>query len=202
MGPKLNAKKCNLAVSSIERLGHEISDKGVRPDSQLVWTIKDWPEPTNLNKLQALFGTISYYRRFIKNFSSRVSNIRELLKMNVPFVWNNKHTSEPKDLKDVLCFRPILGHPNFTSDAQLFVLYMDSSKTGIRAILAQPQFIEFDGKRRQEEVVIAYALKSLTKGEQHYSAYKKTCWCCIFGKSFSLLPPRKEICCKNRPPSP
>ena len=51
---------------------------------------------------------------------------------------------------------------------------MDSSKTGIGAILAQPQFIVFDGKRRQEEVVIAYALKSLTTGEQHYSAYKKS----------------------------
>jgi hypothetical protein len=58
-------------------------------------------------------------------------------------------------------------------DAQPFVLYVDSSKTGIGAILTQQQHIEFDGQCCQEEIVIAYASKSLTTGEQHYSAYKK-----------------------------
>jgi len=167
MGPKLNAKKCNLAVSSIKWLGHKVSDP------QLVQTIRDWPQPANLNELRALFGTLSYYRRFIKNFSSHVANIRELLKKDVPFLWNDKHTSEINDLKNVLCHRPILGHPDFTPDAQPFVLYVDSSKTGIGAILTQQQHIEFDGKRCQEEIIIAFASKSLTTGEQHYSAYKK-----------------------------
>ncbi|MFN9909638.1 MAG: ribonuclease H family protein, partial [bacterium] len=96
-----------------------------------------------------------------------------MLKKDVPFLWNDQHSSELHDLKNVLCNRPILGHPDFTTDAQPFVLYVDSSKTGIGAILTQQQSIEFDGKRRQEEVVIAYASKSLTTGEQHYSAYKK-----------------------------
>jgi hypothetical protein len=53
MGLKLNTKKCNLAVSSIKWLGHEISDKGVRPDSQLVRTIKDWPEPTIFKRVES-----------------------------------------------------------------------------------------------------------------------------------------------------
>jgi Reverse transcriptase (RNA-dependent DNA polymerase) len=36
MGLKLNAKKCNLAVSSIKWLDHKVSDQGICPDSQLV----------------------------------------------------------------------------------------------------------------------------------------------------------------------
>jgi hypothetical protein len=170
---KLNAKKCVLAVSSIKWLGHEISNKGIQPDPQLVSTIQNWPPPTNLTELRALFGTLSYYRRFVKNFSARVSNMRELLRKDVPFIWNDMHTHELIDLKDALCNRPILGHPDFTEKAEPFILYVDSSKQGIGAVLTQKQPLSFDESVRHEEVVIAYASKSLTTGEQHYSAYKK-----------------------------
>jgi len=169
---KLNPKKCVLAVSSIKWLGHEISDKGIQPDSQLISTIKEWPGPTNLTELRDLFGTLSYYRRFVKNFSARVSNIRELLKKDIPFLWNEMHDQELNDLKNALCNRPILGHPDFTNEAKPFVLYVDS-KHGIGAVLTQEQSLSFDGIDRQEEIVIAYGSKSLTTGQQHYSAYKK-----------------------------
>jgi hypothetical protein len=54
----LNPKKCVLAVSSIKWLDHEISDKGIQTDPQLISIIKDWPRPTNLVEFRALFGTV------------------------------------------------------------------------------------------------------------------------------------------------
>jgi hypothetical protein len=83
------------------------------------------------------------------------------------------HGLELNDLKNALCNRPILGHPAFIKEVKPFVLYVDSSKHGIGTVLTHEQSLSFDGIVCQEEIVITYGPKSLTTGEQHYSAYKK-----------------------------
>lgn len=173
MNLKINLKKCQLGLPSIKWLGHDISDQGISPAKELTRTIKDWPEPTNVNELRSLFGTISYYRRFIADFATKTKFMRKLLLKDSKFEWTPDHQQELDKLKETLCTKPILGHPDFTKNSQPFIVYVDSSKVGVGAILAQPQEIEHKGEKRIEEIVIAYASKSLTTGEQHYSAYKK-----------------------------
>jgi len=173
MNLKINLKKCQLGLPSIKWLGHDISDQGISPAKELTRTIKDWPEPTNVNELRSLFGTISYYRRFISDFATKTKHMRKLLLKDSKFEWTRAHQQELDNLKEALCTKPILGHPDFTKDSKPFIVYVDSSKVGVGAILAQPQEIIHNGESRVEEIVIAYASKSLTIGEQHYSAYKK-----------------------------
>ncbi len=95
------------------------------------------------------------------------------MKQDAPFIWTSEHDKELEDLKSVLCSRPILGHPDFSANSKPFIVYVDSSKNGIGAILTQEQPILHDEQTKFEEVVIAFASKALTSGEQHYSAYKK-----------------------------
>ena len=42
------ASKCSFAQSSLEYLGHIISDQGVATDPAKVISIQQWPVPTNL----------------------------------------------------------------------------------------------------------------------------------------------------------
>lgn len=173
MNLKINPGKCQLGLSSTKWLGHEISDEGIKPAQELTNTVKDWPTPRSVTELRAFFGTISYYRRFIPRFAERTNQMRKLLQKNTPFIWTEKQETEMKDLKEALCTKPILGHPDFTKDANPFILYVDSSKTGVGAVISQEQTLEYNNKTQEAEVVIAYGSRTLTTGEQHYSAYKK-----------------------------
>ena len=173
MNLKINPNKCELGHPSIKWLGHEVSNQGIQPATELTQTITSWPSPKNLTELRALFGTFSYYRRFIPQFAERTSEMRKLLQKNAPFIWTEKQEKEMKDLKQSLCTKPILGHPDFTKEAKPFILYVDSSKTGVGAVIAQEQEIQHEAKTKSAEIVIAYGSRTLTTGEQHYSAYKK-----------------------------
>jgi RNase H-like domain found in reverse transcriptase len=133
----------------------------------------NWPIPTNITELRAMFGTFSYYRRFVHDFAHRTTQMRKLLQKDTTFKWTNEHTKEMEDLKNALCSKPILAHHDFSEEAEPFVVYVDSSKTGIGAVLMQKQVICHNWENREEEIVIFYAPKALSVSEQHYGAYKK-----------------------------
>ncbi|KAG3234339.1 hypothetical protein PI124_g20605 [Phytophthora idaei] len=51
-GLALKLKKCVFATESIEYLGHELSDKGVRPVQQLVTAVAEFPRPSDAGEVK------------------------------------------------------------------------------------------------------------------------------------------------------
>ena len=45
--------------------------------------IREWHVPKNANEVRSSHGLTSFYRRFVKNFSSLVAPLNELVKKNV-----------------------------------------------------------------------------------------------------------------------
>ena len=170
---KLNFEKCQIGMQSVTWLGHEISGDGIKPASSHTDEIKNWKVPTSVDELRSFFGTISYYRKFCPNFAGATENLRHLLKKDVAFHWTPRHDREFNNVKAMLTSKPILGHPDFTETAEPFILYIDSSKTGVGAVLSQEQTRKEGKSTITEEVVISYASRPLTSGESHYGSYKK-----------------------------
>lgn len=56
----------------------------------MVKAIREWPTPTSASEVRSFYGLISFYRRFIKDFSSIIAPFNELVKENVKFVWVEK----------------------------------------------------------------------------------------------------------------
>ena len=89
------------------------------------------------------------------------------------FAWTAQHKAEFKQLIEELTGPNILGHPDFSEEAEPFILSVDTSKLGVGAILSQYQTLKSEsGKMLRREVLIAYASRSLTTGERCYSSYK------------------------------
>lgn len=134
-GLHANPKKCVLAQSRIESLGHWISLEGVEADTEKVKAMLQWPIPRSLRELKGLLGLTRYYRRFVLNYGNIASSLYQLTKKDA-FQWNDVATEVFERLKLAMVTLPVLALPNFSKE---FVIKADASDTGLGAVLMQKQ---------------------------------------------------------------
>ena len=118
--------------------------------------MKSWVRPTNVTEVRSFVGLASYYRRFVKGFSSIASQLTNLTKQNVPFVWSDECEESFQNLKTLLTTALILTLP---VEGKNFIVYCDASYSGFGAVLMQ------------EKNVIAYASRQLKLHERNYPTH-------------------------------
>ncbi len=99
--------------------------------------IRTWPIPSTIKDLQRFLGFSSFYRRFIQNYSTLPSPLTNLL-CNKPksLSWSPAAKDVFESLKEAFTQAPILVHPDSQGS---FIVKVDGSSTGVRAILSQQQ---------------------------------------------------------------
>ena len=65
-----NLKKCSFFIEKVIFLDFIVSSEGVSNDLQKVQVIVDWHEPKNIHEIRSFHGLASFYRQFIKGFST------------------------------------------------------------------------------------------------------------------------------------
>ncbi|KAJ9547866.1 hypothetical protein OSB04_020409 [Centaurea solstitialis] len=128
-----NPKKCHFLTTEVIFLGYLVSAQGIRMDNSKVQAITSWPIPTSLQDIRSFHGLASFYRRFIKNFSSILGPITECLKSS-KFTWNVAAQKAFDELKSKVTQDPILALPNFND---VFQVECDASGIGIGGVLSQ-----------------------------------------------------------------
>ena len=78
-GLKLKPTKCDLFKQQINYLGHVVSKVGVSTDPDKITAVTEWPQPTTVTEVRSFLGFVSYYRRFIPNFSKVAKPLNQLL---------------------------------------------------------------------------------------------------------------------------
>ena len=159
-----NVEKCVFCMDHVIFLGFIVSSQGVQVDPEKVKAIQDWPTPKNISEVRSFHGLAHFYTRFVRNFSTLVVPLNEIVRKNVVFKWGDQQHEALTTLKEKLTNVHVLALPNF---AKSFELECDTFEVGIRVVLMQ------------EGYPIAYFSEKVNGATLSYSTYDKELYALI-----------------------
>ena len=191
-GLRLQLSKCTFMQKSVTYMGCIISAKGISPTDEKVEAIKQAPRPENSTQLRAFLGMVNYHGKFIRNLSSILQPLNQLLQKNQDFIWTPQCEAAFNKAKDSLSSAHMLVH----YDPSLpVVLESDAIQYGIGAVILH-RFPNGD------ERPIAHASRSLNSSERNYSQIEMEGLAVIFGvtKYYMYLFGHKFTLCTDHKP--
>ncbi|EDK42989.1 conserved hypothetical protein [Lodderomyces elongisporus NRRL YB-4239] len=164
--------KCELGVSRVTFLGHEVGMKGTRiPEAQLK-AIAALKTPDNPKDMRSALGFFNYFRHYIENFSQVAAPLYEFAtKRKVQFT--KVHEEAFEKLRRKLLKSELLIKVNYDLKPVSFQLEVDASHHAIGAVLTQVHNQEVVG-------VIEMVSRSLTVAERNYPIRQKELLLIVF----------------------
>lgn len=132
VGLKFNKTKSKFLLNEIKFIGHVFNEKGVKADISKIESILKMPIPKDVPELQRFLGMVNYLGSFIKNLSEKTKNLRELLRKDIAWHWNEILDREFNELKKEITESPVLTY--FNPKRQL-ILTVDASKYAVGAAI-------------------------------------------------------------------
>lgn len=161
-----NKEKLQLRVNSVKYMGNIVSADGFQPDPDKVRAINEMEDPKNKEELKRFLGVVNYLSRFIPKYSEITAPLRQLLKNDVEWTWQEGHKTTFKLLKAKLCNAPVL---RYYDEKKSIVLQTDASKDGLGACITQ------------NSQPIAYSSRSLTEAEKNFAQIEKELLAIVYG---------------------
>ena len=165
----------------VEFLGFTIDSSGLHTSTKKVEAILQAPTE-NVTQLRSFLGLVNYYGRFLKNMSTQLQPLNNLLRKDIPWTWTKNCEKAFEQVKQKLSSAEVLVH----YDPSLPVsLACDASSYGVGAVVSH---ICPDGTERP----IAYGSRSLSSAERNYSQLAlvfgvKRFHQYLYGREFALL---------------
>nr|GFA99214.1 DNA-directed DNA polymerase [Tanacetum cinerariifolium] len=151
----LNWEKSHFMVKEGIVLGHKISKNGIEVDRAKVDVIAKLPHPTTIKGIRSFFGHVSFYRRFIQDFS-KIS--RSMTHLEYPIcVLRRLYPSFP-NFEEKAYGSSNLNCPKLDLP---FELMCDTSDFAIGAVLGQ--------RHEKHFKPIHYATKTINDAETNYT---------------------------------
>ena len=179
--------KCSFCSTTVDYLGHLISEGQLKADPAKIEAMVAWPTPVSVRQLRGFLVLTGYYRRFIAHYAVIAGPLTDLLKKEA-FSWSQAAMDSFEALKRAMTAAPVLHLPDFS---QTFVLETDASDFGIGAVLMQNGhplafFSKKLGPRRRSASTYHKELYAIVEAVQKWRQY-------LLGREFVIRSDQKSM---------
>jgi hypothetical protein len=101
-------------MEKIVFLGYVVIAQSIEMDERKLKAIRNWPTHKSVIEVRSFHGLASFYKRFVKDFSTIAALSTKIVKKIVGFKWNDEQDKTFNLLKEKLCLASILALPNCT----------------------------------------------------------------------------------------
>ena len=98
----LSSKKLELHRDKVSFFGAIYSREGIHPDPKKIQGIEEMTAPETKQQLQSFLGMVTYMGNFIPHLSHLTEPLRQLLKKDVTFYWDDQLTRSFQEIKHLL----------------------------------------------------------------------------------------------------
>ena len=105
---KLTPKKCKFRLDQVPYVWHLFTKEGLKPDEAKVKAIREMPSPDSPEALRRFLGMINYLHKFISNLSDKTAPLRQLLRNDIHWIWEDPQQQAFEALKSDISQAPVL----------------------------------------------------------------------------------------------
>jgi len=87
-GLKLKPYKYHFVCGAIYFLRHTITPQGIKPNSDHVVAVQEYPVPESVKAVKKFLGLVSYHRQFIRGFARTTEPLHALSCKHAVFEWS------------------------------------------------------------------------------------------------------------------
>lgn len=164
-GLKINRSKMRLAMTKVPFYGHILTNEGVQPDPQKVSALAEIKAPQSKKELQTFLGLATYLAKFLPALAEICAPLRNLVKQNIEFVWDDQAERSFQQLKKLAVSAPIL---RYFDTRDTLTIQCDASKVGVGCVLLQ------------KDHPVVYGSRTLSKTESGYACIERECLAIVF----------------------
>ena len=110
-GLTIKPSKCSWGKNEINFLGHVVTPEGLKTQPKVTKKVQEFGRPFDKHTVRSFMGLCNYYRSFIPGFSVLTVPINRLLKLKVPFDWDEACEEAFTKIQAYLVAPPLLVHP-------------------------------------------------------------------------------------------
>lgn len=147
-----------------------MSKDGISPNRENIRAVVEFPIPKCQKELHRFLGLVSYFWKFIKDFSIIAAPLYALIRKNEEFRFGQQELGVFDTFKNILATKPVLYLYSSKAETEL---HCDACRVGYGSILLQKQD---DGRFHP----IFYFSKRTTDQETRYHSYELECLAIIY----------------------
>ena len=186
----INLDKCRFAKSKITWLGHEITEKGMKPVISKTQAIINLKPPTTQKQLKSFLGSVHHLTKFIHKLATLCQGYRDLLQKDTKYVWTENHQPDFKTKNNI----KNLTENNHYDIKRNTRVKTDASRSGLGAVLEQ------ETCERMGDNIIRITIPKQSIRKIQYQRARIT-RCRMGTRTFQTLFTGTPLYSTNRPPS-
>ena len=167
--------KMFVGFRELDFLGHRLVQGYLKPQTGKVDKILNIQVPRTKRQVRALLGLISYYRRYVPNFSEITYPLTELTKKSAQrtIQWTAECQSALEQIQKALSTQPILLLPDLE---KTFTLRTDASAKGMGGVLLQ--------EANHLLHPVRFISKKFTDSQLRYSTIERECLAIVWAVTY------------------